>query len=171
MDVSSSCDENQKAPLWHVAYVRSPERNVGWRCYEDVPMKPGWISLTEPNAGAEDQELEFSMLLSRRGHVVVTYLRSYAGMGKASVSLKGFPELGVELDGAWASQTSQSDLKVIPVAGLLPATATNESSASTALLARGAGAMHEKEPTPQRVVVRATRAHAGKFKLLSMASC
>ena len=171
MDVSSSCDENRRAPSsLRIAFVRKPDRNTGWTCYEDVPMKPGWISTYEP-VHALDHEIEFSMLLSRRGSLVVSYLRSYAGMGSASVYLKEFPECAVQLDGAWSSHTSQSDLQAIPVKSLLPMDATNASSATVALMARGGSSMHEKQGSSQRVVLRSSRVRGGKFKLLSLASC
>ena len=176
MDVSSTCNPK---PLFHITTTLKPQEVRGWRCFEDVPSKPGWISIVEQeSAAAATREIEFRMVLSRRGTVTAGFLRSYtADMGKASIFLKGLPQYAVELDGAWESLTSQADLNVIRVHRLLPR--SNESSVDEV------EGVKAKEGSWHTVVVRAlppppgttmSNASSGvmprsKFKLLSLATC
>ena len=178
MDVSGSC--NPKA-LHGIQMAGRPVAVHGWRCFEDVPSKPGWISTVEhEGATAATHEVEFRMDLTRRGTLTVGFLRSYsADMGKASVFLKGLPQYAVELDGAWESHTSQDDLRTIPVHRLLPP-GFNESSMEVV------EGVQAKVGSPCTVVVRALPPPQGitmnmntsapvlprsKFKLHSLTSC
>ena len=100
--------------------LQRPARSVGWRCYEDRPGKPGWIStVASPNVSST---IEFPMRLSSGGFVVVGYLRSYEGMARATVGIDrryGDADGAVTIDGLWHDPTSQLDYAVIPVETLL----------------------------------------------------
>ena len=169
MDVSASCDPNQPSPVYHIQYVRAPVQNAGWRCFEDVPSKPGWIASGEDNNAAAS-EIEFRMLLSQKGYVVISYLRSYVGMGRASVYLKGFNR-EVVVDGTWQSHTSQTDITAIANSRLLPYNySMSTTGGETTMIKKGGSKKVAKWFT---VVVRksGSTGGGGKFKVTSIATC
>ena len=89
----------------------------GWRCYEDVPGKPGWI------ANATQATLEFTVRVNAHpGRVTISFLRSYTRMAKILVGIDGHysEEEGAEiLDGMWESKTSQLDFAVLNATKLM----------------------------------------------------
>lgn len=84
-----------------------------WSLYADRPRKPGWISET---AGSR---LRFRLQFGRRPIIVVNYLRSYEGLGSATVHLNGHQERLAILPGLWdrgfALKVSQTDTKMLPL--------------------------------------------------------
>ena len=85
----------------------------GWRCFEDVPGRKGWVGFSNSSA-----PLSWSLPLrgaTGNGTVIVTYVRSYEGFGVARAWLDDDEARGVELDGRWASRTSQPFLHVLPI--------------------------------------------------------
>ena len=112
-----------------------PLRHAGWRCYEDRPGKPGWIS--EDGGRVEDGRgggpgpatmlisaalpsppLSFSVPLGS-SKLTVAYLRSYdARMGVARVWLDDDDASGFLLNGSWASRTSQTEIRSEGVRGM-----------------------------------------------------
>lgn len=95
-----------------------------WVLEEDRPGKPGWIS----HSG--DAEARFHARFAA-GRIVVTYLRSYEGQAKVSVSVMGVADSDaapVVLDGRWeagsapdVSRVSQLDVAHIDVFKTWPA--------------------------------------------------
>ena len=90
-------------------------RAGGWRCYADRIDKPTGFIATDAGATAE-----FSVRMSRLGRVVLSYLRSYEGMGRVRLALNGQydSENATTLDGRWESTTSQTHATVLMNADL-----------------------------------------------------
>ena len=110
------------------------------------------------------------MLLSQKGYVVISYLRSYVGMGRASVYLKGFNR-EVVVDGTWQSHTSQTDITAIANSRLLPYNySMSTTGGETTMIKKGGSKKVAKWFT---VVVRksGSTGGGGKFKVTSIATC
>ena len=90
-------------------------RADGWRCYADRPDKPTGFIANDTSA-----TIEFSVRMSRLGRVVLSYLRSYEGMGRVRLALNGQydSENVTTLDGRWDSPTSQTHSTVLMNADL-----------------------------------------------------
>ena len=90
-------------------------RADGWRCYADRPDKPTGFIATDASATAE-----FSVRMTRQGRLVLSYLRSYEGMGRVRLALSGQydSENATMLDGRWDSPTSQTHSTVLMNADL-----------------------------------------------------
>ncbi len=89
-----------------------------WRCYEDVPGKRGWIVDGRSSSSAvrdSPRDITFMMRATRDGKLVVGYLRSYEGMGRASLFFNGNVSAAITLDGRWADRTSQTHYDVFPL--------------------------------------------------------
>jgi len=93
----------------------SPFRASGWTCFEDRRGKRGWIaeaySSSNSSGSLEPRQLVFRMRAATAGKLVVGYLRSYEGMGRASLTVSDYRQRnrssGFMLDGLWTDQTSQ----------------------------------------------------------------
>ena len=64
-----------------------PKHSAGWRCYEDVPTKPGWIS--DPADEAGGLSIAFNIALATGRYTVsLGYLRSYSKMGRFTCEVR-----------------------------------------------------------------------------------
>ena len=105
VDVAFNSDfQNRKRWCKRTAIAHSK----GWRCYEDVPTKPGWIASAERLEGGET--LQFEVQLPRGKYTVeLGFLRSYASMGKFSCTVIDTitaQSTTVVLDGLWSRKVS-----------------------------------------------------------------
>ena len=92
-----------------------PKRKGGWRCYEDVPTKPGWISDAADEAGGLSIAFDVT-LTAGRYTVSLGYLRSYAKMGRFSCTVRDTStgrKTTVELDGHWERRVSLLQNKAV----------------------------------------------------------
>lgn len=81
-------------------YLYPKRKMVGFQCYEDRPGKPGWIS----EAGVRSS-LSFLVKATKTGSIILGFLRSYEGFGRAMVDIDG--NHSISLDGHWDERTSQ----------------------------------------------------------------
>jgi hypothetical protein len=151
-------------------------RNGSWRCYEDMPGKPGWIAEQQQSAGLGSstsvgsgqplppQALTFVMRANSRGKLIVGYLRSYEGMARASLFVNGHSDHFVTLDGLWESNTSQTQFAMFQWSAI----------ANHTIL----GSSHHPSRVQVTLTVPAvgTRPYdvpgrASKFKLVELRSC
>lgn len=127
-------------------------QGTGWRLYEDRPGKPGWI------AERKGSKIRFPLRFGRSPTLLVTYLRSYEALGKATLKVGGLPigdptgfsgwKEGEPLDGLWADalhgNTSQAESLFLRLEGIAPDTSAD---------------------------VEAELVEGPKFKLLDVVSC
>lgn len=147
--------------------VRKGHLGSGWRFYADRPGKPGLIG----NGSVAGNVLHWPWLpFTMNGSLVVGYLRSYEGQGRARVSLGSnrSDDTGVTLDGTWASHTSQVDVTVLRVADLLhPAELAELTRRSWKT---GVQRMHNM-PLWFEVLPPTSRGGADKFKVVDVVTC
>eukprot|EP00931_Biecheleriopsis_adriatica_P057041 TRINITY_DN33829_c0_g1_i2.p1 TRINITY_DN33829_c0_g1~~TRINITY_DN33829_c0_g1_i2.p1 ORF type:complete len:367 (+),score=36.99 TRINITY_DN33829_c0_g1_i2:79-1179(+) len=81
----------------HSAYEPSPSspqlsQDDSWRLYEDRPRKPGWIT-----EGAGTGWITFPVIFGKTPKLIVSYLRSYEGLGavEAVLHAKGKPNVSL----------------------------------------------------------------------------
>lgn len=119
-----------------------PKINSGWRLFEDRPGKPGWI------AEQKGSSLSFNLSFGVRPRLAVVYLRSYEGMGNASLNIDG--RRRAALDGLWSD-----DFKL---------------NVSQSYVAWYTGAGFGKLPY-STADMTVTTEYDSKFKLLQVMSC
>ena len=127
----------------------------GFRCYEDRPGKPGWIAEAGVTPAAQ---LELSVRANSKGSLIVSYLRSYAGFGRARIAVDNHWNHSYVLDGHWDETTSQTELAVIPWTRIVPKD----------VFRCCFGSVHH--PKMHRVQLRVEDA-SRKFKLVSVGAC
>ena len=92
-----------------------PKHSAGWRCYEDVPTKPGWIS--DPADEAGGLSIAFNIALATGRYTVsLGYLRSYSKMGRFTCEVRDTStgrKTTVELDGHWDRHVSLLQNKAV----------------------------------------------------------
>ena len=136
----------------------------GWSCYEDRPGKPGWIA----NATRDRTPRTLTVIMrgtAMTGHLVIGFLRSYEGMGSASVFADGNKSTAVTLDGHWDEGTSQTQYVSIPLAKIVhrPLGSVHHPSLHS---------IHVQVPSiEEEAVVLDSSQTVGKFKLVSLATC
>ncbi|CAK0883731.1 unnamed protein product [Prorocentrum cordatum] len=148
------------------------EATGGWSLAEDVPGRPGWIST---NVGAT---LSFRVRFGRSERALLSlgYLRSYEGVGTATVeawsvasngSASSRPRRKRELQALWAERVSLPATFVAFEGWDDPIHDLQSEADKAALLAkrrRGQDATYE-------AVVKFTHARGPKFKVLSVITC
>jgi len=105
VDVAFNSDfQNKKRWCKKTAIAHSK----AWRCYEDVPTKPGWVSPADLLTGGET--LQFEVQLPRGKYTVeLGFLRSYAHMGRFSCTVtdaETAKATTVVIDGLWDRKVS-----------------------------------------------------------------
>lgn len=97
---------------------------AGWRNYEDRPGKPGWIVTADHDDQSQaPPTIKFPLKFGAMPSVVVIYLRSYEGLGDATLKIAGNNKsawlkgnnvgrralLYEKLEGIWDKPNSQSE--------------------------------------------------------------
>lgn len=90
-----------------------PVRNTsGWKLYEDVPKKPGWISSSKEHV----EELTFEIPVGKGDYeVYVSFLRSYTGMGRfrAVIEQKDGTKSQKFIDSSWDRKRSTVEEELV----------------------------------------------------------
>lgn len=194
--VEASCEASPSGPLasyaanWPTPAFAPTSSTPSWQLYEDVPRKPGWITLGEPGT------LTFTLPFSHAHPLLeITYLVSYTGGGScagwdASPPGMGAVRVVVEL-GRNCSLTAVIDGRAPETCHSVPHVAVIGSSAAAAAVTRWrrtqsalhlgdfpisgecAGSIAEGEVYAVRFEMGSSipGARSGKWKLLAVSSC
>eukprot|EP00966_Prymnesium_polylepis_P185710 4304613-Prymnesium_polylepis.1 len=154
MDATRSC-QLPRGSTWHPS----------WSCYEDRPGKPGWIA--NRTSGRVQQALTIPVQCTAAGFLVVGFLRSYAGMGRASVFIDGEKSMAVTLDGHWEEGTSQTQYSVVPLTRLVSRSVLGSGHRSS----RHKVSLQVPAVDEEAAFNTAAEITLGKFKLVSLATC
>lgn len=141
--------ETQQCVLHPLTYLSADKgfpanSSSGWRFFEDVTGKPGWIAVPQKLHFKGSRDIVFDVYL-HSGIVMISYLSSYKQTGSVTCWIEGEESQSrLEIDGHWEAQMS------------LSSTATLRGSAESCRAAQ----------------VRCRSAKADeKFKILSLSSC
>ncbi|CAK0802355.1 unnamed protein product [Prorocentrum cordatum] len=134
------------------------EARGGWSLAEDVPGRPGWISTRVGST------ISFRVRFGHRAVLSLGYLRSYEGVGSATVEAYGARSNLRQsspvktLDGAWADRIS-NPVTYVAFEGWDPPIQNFRTA-------------HEKaEVDVYEAIVKFTHASGPKFKVISVISC
>jgi hypothetical protein len=148
------------------AAAAESEMGAGWALTEDRPGKPGWIfdPAAARTAGANQSSISFLVTFGETPKLMVTYLRSYTGLGNALLSADEIPG------------------KAIPLVGLYDPEREGQQKVSQNYLAKfdmswdmiqlgygvaGVYGLGIKPGATHRIRIAAD----GKFKIISVSSC
>jgi len=138
----------------------------GWSCFEDRPGKPGWIA--NSTSDRTPRTLIIPVRGTHNGYLVVGYLKSYEGMGRASLFVGGDKSRAVTLDGRWGEGTSQTQFESIPLHKLVYQNVTHP------VLGSGhhpsSHKVHVQVPALEDEASDSTEP-VGKFKLVFVSTC
>ena len=134
----------------------------GWSCYEDRPGKPGWIA--NATRDRTPRTLTVTMRGTYAGHLVIGFLRSYEGMGSASVYIDGNKSMAFTLDGHWDEGTSQTQYASIPLVKLVHAPLGTVHHPSL-------HSVHVQVPSIEEEAAVDSSNPVGKFKVVSLGTC
>jgi hypothetical protein len=72
-----------------------------WTLFEDKPGKPGWTF-----SGRAGAVISFRVRLGPEPRVVLSYLRSYVGVGRARIRFAENPSQSLDIDALWTQKVS-----------------------------------------------------------------
>mmetsp|Transcript_120490 Transcript_120490/g.292407 ORF Transcript_120490/g.292407 Transcript_120490/m.292407 type:complete len:526 (+) Transcript_120490:31-1608(+) len=131
---------------------RKPTIVHGWRLFEDVPGKPGWIS-EKPGA-----VLKFRLDFGEEPKLLFTFLRTYNNIGSAKLEMNGRSAFVQGLDTTHNVSQSHTQWFMASV------------GISQPTLGEGGLSGFQVAPNSKNVVLTVT-APGAKFKILSVVSC
>jgi hypothetical protein len=75
--------------------------NNQWELFEDRPGKPGWISTSYSST------ISYNLTFGPHPRLILTYLPSHTGLGKAELCFSSIPERKLPLHGLYAPNEPQ----------------------------------------------------------------